>query len=120
MAKSPFEKYKVMGQPVIVYDVKYNNRRGKTLAHLVINLFGLKMHGTKIMSGVGSELLVVFPLYKKPNGRYEEIFQIQDTTINRQVRRVILRQYYARMRDDGRINPFDPVFAEFKSEDDEG
>jgi DNA-binding cell septation regulator SpoVG len=116
MVHNPFDKYKVMNKPVIVYDVKYNTRGGKTAADLVINLFGLIVHRTQITSGTRNQLSVQFPLYKTPDGQYEELFQIEDSSINRKVRKAILRQYYARMRDDGKISPFDPVFAEYASE----
>lgn len=106
-----------MKTKVKVYHIYPNTKGGKTVAYLVVNIFGLVVNGIRIMSGSLGQYFVAYPSFKTAGGQYKETVAIEDSILNREVQEEIMRQYEARTNRTS-INPFIPVFDDEKPETD--
>jgi DNA-binding cell septation regulator SpoVG len=106
-----------MNKEVILYQIYPNNKEGKTVAYLVVNIFGIVVNGIRVMPGTLGQFFVAYPSFKTSNGNYKETIHIEDSMLDREVKEEILRQYTAKI-NMGRINPFIPEFADNESETD--
>jgi len=106
-----------MKNRIKVYHVYPNTKGGKTVAYLVVNIFGLVVNGIRIISGSLGQCFVAYPSFKTSGGQYKETVAIEDSILNRKVQDEIMRQYEAMIKRAS-INPFIPVFDDEKPETD--